>query len=97
MKDDTRLWSKDNHLILDLNAYTLYDDIPIIANVLQKYFRAEIIERLDGPAERVWYFKIDGSELVLQQIEGYGCFLKATTDHAKMILKEIKDHWYLYS
>lgn len=97
MENETRLWEKDNHLILDLNAYEGYDDIPVIAERLQKYFKAETIEKLDGPAERVWFLKINGSELALHQVEGYGCFLKATTEEAKIILKEIKDQWPLYS
>jgi len=96
MKDETHLWEKDNHLVLDLNAYPLYEDVPIIAAKLQRFFKAKILERLDGPAERIWHLEIDGCQLALYQVEAYGCFLKATTRDAKM-LKEIKDQWALYS
>jgi hypothetical protein len=97
MNTDTRLWEKDSLLMLDFNQYLAYDDIPIIAEVLEKYFNAKFVNKLDGPAERVWFLEIDGAQLALQQIEGYGCFLKATEEDAKIILKEIKDQWHLYS
>src|SRR2546421_6874251 len=97
MKNETHLRIKDNDLILEINSYSDYEDVEIIAKILKQYFKAEVVKKLDGPSSRVWFIKIAQSELQLHQVEGYGCFLKAISEDAKELLREINDQWSLYS
>ena len=97
MQDELRIRAQGNDLILELDVYSEYEDVEVIAERLKRYFKASIIRKLDGPSNRVWFFTIGDSELQIHQVEGYGCFLKATAEDAKKLLREIRNQWFLYS
>ena len=73
-----------------------YDSIETIGEILTNYFHAVIVDRLDGPSERIWKFKINELDFTLYN-DPYGNSIKGKTKESEKELSNIVKYWHLYS
>ncbi len=88
--------SDQNSLLMYFHLQDSWDDFEDIVELLQRYFNASIEKRVDGAESKFVILNIGDSELVLIN-NPYGNTLKASTNAAKSVLKEIHNSWNKYS
>jgi hypothetical protein len=93
---EINLTTDHNSLMIDFNVLDDWDSFEDIAALLQSYFGAEIIKRVDGGESKFLIFKIDDMELTLVN-NPYCNSLKVSTPEAKKVLMKIYDNWNKYS
>ena len=83
-------------LIMHFYTQEDWDSFEDLINTLNKFFKANVTKRVDGPESKFVIIKIDDSELTLIN-NPYGNSLKAETDDSKKVLQKIYEDWNLFS
>ncbi|GAB2699020.1 hypothetical protein GCM10027037_24310 [Mucilaginibacter koreensis] len=86
------LKKEEDALVMDFYTLDSWDDFEHIISLLEQYFKAKVIERVDGPESKFVVVIIDKCEMTLIN-NPYGNTLKAFNINAFKVLQEIYDRW----
>lgn len=93
--NNTILRNTKKGTILDFNNLRDWESFDKIAAILQNYFHATLLTKVDGPESRVWSFMVD-DEIIALQNDPYGNFLKSLSIEPTNVLIRIHEQWELY-
>ena len=79
----------EGQCLIAFNFWEEYEDIEKFATILKDKLSATISDIIDGPDCRIWRLKIDGVEILLINDDPYGNLLRADTEAAKIVLKNL--------
>jgi hypothetical protein len=79
----------DGQFLIAFNFWEEYEDIEKFATIFNDELSAIITDKIDGPDCRIWKLIIDGVEILLINDDPYGNLLRADTEPAKIILRNL--------